>query len=409
MPESISRSTWRSAAWTGAAAAVVGAALGVAVAVVCWLPNAGAVGRPVSAIRAGGLAFLAAQHGGIDLDGTRVAFVPLACTGVVALVLWRAAGVLAEVLDRHRRTSPARAMLAAGVFAAGYAATCCVLALVTPLGTTSVPVLRATLAAFVLGALVGAASLAWAGRRRRRWRRALPEAVRPGLRAAAGALAIYVGAGAVLVAGSLVVHAGEVTQLSRLVGGGASGVPLVVLGVLCVPNAAVAGAAYLAGPGFTVGTGTTVSAFAASHGTLPAFPLLGAVPTGHGAPAPVLALLAATLLAAGWATVRLARAGEAVTWSDVVRRVAVAAAAAGAGMAALAALAGGRVGPNRLAVIGPSPWQAGVTVAGEIAVSSLVVLAGSWLWRWLADRVVVVDPEADVTDTAEENEAALSG
>jgi Family of unknown function (DUF6350) len=387
----------------------VGAALGIAVAVACWLPIAGTAGRPASAIRAGGLAFLAAQHGGIDLDGTRVGLVPLACTAVVALVVWRAAAVLADVLERHRQTSAGRITFGAAVFAAGYAAVCSGLALITPLGTTSVPILRVTLAALVVGAVVGGASLAWAGGQRGWWHRPLPDAARPGLRAASGALVVYVGAGAVLGAGSLVVHAGEVTQLSRMVGGGASGVPLIVLGVLCVPNAAVAGAAYLAGPGFTVGSGTTVSAFAASHGTLPAFPLLGAVPTGRGAPAPVLALLVATLLAAGWITVRLAQAGQAPAWGDMVRRVAVAAATAGAGMAALAALAGGGAGPNRLAVIGPSPWQAGVTVAGEIAVTSLVVLAGSSAWRWLALRVAVVDPEPDDTDAAEDNEAALSG
>ena len=89
--------------------------------------------------------------------------------------------------------------------------------------------------------------------------------------------------GALLVAGSLVMHHGEVETISRQVGGGWGGVPILVLGVLAAPNAIIYSIAYLAGPGFALGTGTSVSLTSTAHGTLPAFPLLGAVPSGHGA------------------------------------------------------------------------------------------------------------------------------
>ena len=102
-------------------------------------------------------------------------------------------------------------------------------------------------------------------------------------------------------------HAGQVSQLSRMVGGGVSGIPLLVLGVLCAPNAVIAAVSFLAGPGFAVGTGTSVTAFSASRGTLPAFPILGAVPSGQLPSVLAVVLLGATLVAAGWVTARLAR------------------------------------------------------------------------------------------------------
>ena len=68
VPEAMSRSLVRAAAWTGGMAALTGAALGVAIAVLCWLPDAGVSGHPWSAVRAGVLGFLAVQHGGIVLD-----------------------------------------------------------------------------------------------------------------------------------------------------------------------------------------------------------------------------------------------------------------------------------------------------------------------------------------------------
>jgi len=388
IPASVRQSPWRTAAWTGAGAAVVGAAVGVAVAVACWLPNAGASGPPMSAIRAGTLAFLAAQHGGVDLDGPRVGFVPLGMTAIVAIVVWRASSVLADVLERLRMTSRRDLAKAGTVQAGGYAATCAALAVIGRLGTTSVPPIPVAVGAFAVCGIVTAASLAWTSICRRWSVRSAPDYLRPGLRAATGAICLYVGAGSLLVAVSLLAHAGQVTQLSRMVGGGMSGIPLLVLGVLCAPNAAVAGASFLAGPGFAVGTGTSVTAFSASRGTLPAFPILGAVPSGQLPSVLAMVLLGAMLLAAGWVTTRLARGPAAVDFGSLISRLAVAAAGAGVAMAALGWLCGGALGPARLHAVGPSPWQLGIAVAGEIAVMSLVLIGASALWGWLSVRAV---------------------
>ena len=419
IPESVRQSPRRTAAWTGAGAAIVGAAVGIAVAVACWLPNAGAAGPPMSAVRAGTLAFLAAQHGGVDLDGTRVVFVPLGMAAVVAVVVWRATSLLADVLERLGITSRRDLAAAGAVQAASYAATCAALAIMAPLGTTSAPPIPVAVGAIVLCGLVTAVSLGWTANRRGWSTLSSPEYVWPGLRAATGALCVYLGAGALLVAGSLVAHAGQVSQLSRMVGGGLSGIPLLLLGGLCAPNAAIGAASYLAGPGFAVGTGTTVTAFSASHGVLPAFPILGAIPSGRGPSIFALVLLGLTLLAAGWVTARLVRGSGAVDAGSLLCRVAVAAAGAGAAMAALGWLSGGAIGPSRLRAVGPSPWQLGVAVAGEIAVTALVLIGGSALWGWLSVRVValasavrqraVAEDDDERDEDEDQDEAALAG
>jgi hypothetical protein len=373
VPEPMSRSLHRVALWTGAAAAGIGAVLGAIVGVACWLPDAGVSGHPLSAVRAGMLGFLAAHHGGVTLSGVPTSLAPTLGAIVVAVLAWRAGATLGEAaarLGERRRHALAGAGL---VQALSYAGACLVLVPLSALGTTSARPVPVAAAAFALFGCVALISLL-----RARLRPTLPAHVLAGVRGAAGALAIYVGSGALLVAGSLVAHAGTVTEMSRQVGGGLSGLPVLVLGVLCVPNAAVAGAAYVAGPGFAVGSGATFTAFSTGHGVLPAFPLLGAVPTGRGASFPVLAWMVVSMLAAGMVAARLAarRAG--------VPGAAVAAAVAGGAMAAFAWFGGGGVGAGRLGTIGASPWQAGVAVAGEVAIVALGYLSARALRRRLA-------------------------
>ena len=393
MPESVSRSLWRSAAWTGVGAAAAGAVLGAGVGVVCWLPGAGVSGHPLSAVRAGLLGFLAAQHAGLTVDGVATNFVPMLATLAVVVIAWRAGAALAEVavrLGERRR----HAVVAAGLVQAGsYALGCALLVPLAALGSTTARAVPVAAAAFALFACVALISL---GRSAFGLWDAVSADVLAGARGAAGAVAVYLGSGGALVAGSLLVHADRVSDLSRQVGGGIAALPIAVLGVLCAPNAAVAAAAYLAGPGFAVGSGTTIDAFSAQHGVLPAFPLLGALPSGDGANVLIASWMLATVLAAGAIAYRLAPG------DDPLHAVAVAAPGAGAGMALLAWLGGGAVGTGRLRTVGASPWQVGLAVAGEVAAVALLFVAAHALWRRLAaDRpldVIDEDPFDDEDD-----------
>jgi hypothetical protein len=65
-----------------------------------------------------------------------------------------------------------------------------------------------------------------------------------------------------------------------------------------------------------------------------------------------------------------------------LRRVAVAGGIAGIAVAGLVASAGGPAGPGRMSAVGASPWQVGLSVAGELMVpAALVVLTWTWLVR----------------------------
>lgn len=386
MPAAASRSLYLSAAWTGAGTALAGAVIAIAVTAICWLPAAGAAGNATSAIKAGLLAFLAAVHGGITVDGVSAAFVPLGMTLAVASLAWRAGRGLAETADLLGERVPARLGWAGVVQAGSFAAACGFAARFATLGTSSVPVAGAVLAGAVLFALSGGVALVRSSTLADTVVARAPSWLGPVVRAAAAAAAVYLAGGAVLVAGSLVLHHHQVEMLSTEVGGGWSGAPVLLLGLLAAPNAVVAGASYLAGPGFAVGTGNGVGVTGAAHGTLPAFPLLGALPSGGGATTPVWLLVAGTPVLAGIAVLGLARRAECT--AERWRVIGFGAAGAGLLGAILAWQGGGAIGTGRLAAFGASPWQFGAALGGE---SGVVAAAGLGVLL-LAGRFRGVDP-----------------
>lgn len=401
LPQRASRSLWAAALWTGAIAAALAAAIGVCGALLCWLPEAGVSGEPLSAIRAGLLSFLAAQHGGMTIDAVPIDFVPLGMTATVALIGWRAGTVLADVAStlRERRV---RFVVAAGALqTAAYVGAVELVVPIATLGSTNAPAVRTGVAAALLFGGSTAIALCRSAPLRDRLAARTPSWVANGMRGALAAVAVLIAAGALLVALSLVAHAERVTALSRLVGGGLSGVPVAVVGALSAPNASIAAVSYLCGPGFAVGAGTTVDAFSASHGTVPAFPLLGALPQGSGGPGVIGASVAA-LLAAGWVAAAFARRCSS---ADAVRSLALSAALAGLLIAVLGWLAGGAVGADRLRTVGPSGWQLGIAVAGEVGGVGLLIV-GAWsLWVWLASRG---DHAGDIADEQTDEPAVLA-
>ncbi|MFI6108213.1 DUF6350 family protein [Streptomyces sp. NPDC051310] len=218
----------------------------------------------------------------------------------------------------------------------------------------------------------------------------VPERLRVGLarfrtgvavRAAAAALVTLVGGGALLVAVSLVWHAGAALDaLLSLSDAWAGRAAVLLLALALLPNAAVWGAAYGLGPGFALGTGAVATPLAvAGDPAVPVFPLLAALPAaGRGSwPhwAAVVVPVAAGVVAARFTVRKAAVRG--------VRETLVTASAAavlcGAGAAALAAAAGGPLGAGRLAEFGPVWWRVGAAALGWTAV---VGVPGALLLRW---------------------------
>lgn len=372
VPEAAGRSLWLAAGWTGVGAVVVCATLAIVAVAVCWLPVSGSSGHSKSAIHAGLLTFLAALHGGITVDGTRAAFLPLGMMIIVGLTAWRAGSGLADAANSLGEDDPVRLALAGAAQAASFMLACLAAVPFAALGTSNAPFVGVGLASILLFAGTGGVafvrSSALAGVVAAR----LPSLTVPILRAALAGVGVYLGLGAMLVAGSLVAHAGRVEAFAREIGGGWGNVPVLLLGVLTAPNAAIAGAAYLAGPGFAVGAGATTSAVTTTHGVLPAFPVLAAMPQGHGASTVVWWLVGLTPLAAGVATARLA--GRAATWGARLRDAGAAAIAAGAAMFLLSWQGGGSIGGGRLQTVGASPWRVGLFVTVEVAVVAVAAL-----------------------------------
>ncbi|RII21061.1 hypothetical protein DSC45_01475 [Streptomyces sp. YIM 130001] len=214
-----------------------------------------------------------------------------------------------------------------------------------------------------------------------------------GVRAGLAAALVLVAGGALLVAVSLVRNAAALQESF----GGLSGVwsgrfAVLLLALALVPNAAVWGAAYALGPGFSLGVGRSVGPLAAAPDTLlPSFPLLTAVPGSQGA-----ALFWATCavpLTAGltlaWFTARAAKgtggpktaeeahgggdSGGEGPWS--VRATALVAGAGallcGLVCALLGEVAGGPLGSAALADFGPVWWQTGIAAFTWTAVTGV--------------------------------------
>jgi hypothetical protein len=383
VPARASRSLWFAAAWTGAGAAATAAVAGIAAVAITWLPASGASGHTTSTLKAGLLTFLAALHGGITVAGAHSSFVPLGLTLLVALVLYRAGAGLGDVAETLEERDPVRLALAAGVQCLAFTTVCVLLALNAGLGTSSAPPVGVGGGALVLSALAGGFGVARASTLgdtlRRRWPEALDDLVRPAL----AAVCTYLGAGALLVAASLLLHHAQVGTLARQVGDGWSGGPVLLLGALAVPNAVVAGASYLAGPGFTVGSGTHVGLSATPHGVLPAFPVLGALPAHAAGPAG-WSLAVATALCAGWVAVRVLPDRE--TWRALARDFALVALTVGVALGLLAWQAGGGVGTGRLATVGASPWRLALATGCAVLVTQWAVMGALAAREWLKLR-----------------------
>jgi hypothetical protein len=381
----VPRSLLRTAVWSAAGAVVVCVTLGVIAVAICWLPVSGQSGRTHSAIAAGLLTYLAGLGGGITVAGMSATWVPFGMTLIVAFVAWRVGAHLAEAADAAEIVDT-RTLVRAGVAQAATFSALSVLAVhFATLGTSHGSYVASGAAAFVLFLASGGVSFLRATPLREIVASRLPMQTNVVVRAAVAALLLYVAAGAFLVAASLVWHHGRVTDISRAVGGGWASVPILVLSLLAVPNALVAGAGYLAGPGVAIGP-AHASAFGSAHGVLPSFPLLGALPDGHGANTPTLVLIALTPLAAGVVVARLIRRSCATVGMQCV--LALAAATCAGLLAALAAfLTGGGIGSRNLASIGvPAGWFA-LLVTGALATASAAALGLAALWSQVRHSV----------------------
>lgn len=375
-----------------AGAQAVGAGL-FAVVVPCllvWL-TAPRVSAPwVDAARIGADAWLAAHGATVVLPTGEVSLVPLGVTLLPLLICWSAGRRVGRALAPPSGAIPVRAAALAG---AALASTYALL-------STLVAVLAATPAAHPLegqaaaGGLVVAALGAGAGLRPAvSALRPVPAAVAAPLRAAGVALSAWVGASALLVAVGLVLGRSRVTALAEALGAGVvGGAGLLLLQLALLPVVVVWAGAWFAGPGFTVGAGTTVTPAATSAGVLPALPVLGALPEPGTHPWWTWLVVAVPVLCGVLAgrSLRRARPNAPIA---LLRDAVATAAVCGAGAAVLSWWAGGAVGAGRMADLGPHPGWVGAALAGEVLAGCLIGVllpaaggSGQGAPRWVPPR-----------------------
>jgi hypothetical protein len=197
-------------------------------------------------------------------------------------------------------------------------------------------------------------------------------------RAAAAVSAIVLAVAALVVALRLVTHYAAIISLYEGAHAGfLGGLSLTIGQIALIPNAVAWTASWFIGPGFALGTGSSVSPLGTTIGPLPAVPFLGALPTGS----PSFGFLGILVpVVAAFVVVTLFRpAVERRLGADdtVASRVAVGVAtgvASGIVLGFVAGVSAGSAGPGRLAEIGPSAFSVGGFAALEVAVPAILAL-----------------------------------
>lgn len=369
-------SVWVRGAVSALWAAALGCAVLVVVVLIAWAADSRSGASAGEAIRTALQLWLAAHRVPLHVEGGTVVLAPLGLTLALGWLVARAAAVLARGQHADQPRDVGLIAIAVGV---PYA----VLAAFVAAAAHSPRVQPDPAVALAGGLVLGLVAAGWGAARgvglvRECWGR-LPDAAARPLAGGLAATGVLLVGGLLLVMASLVTHAAAAWSSVDTLGGGAVAAGAVLaLDVVLVPNAALAAVGYLAGPGFAVGAGTAVTIGSAHSGSLPALPLLAAVPQSS-AGVVVEGLVLVVLVGAG-----LAAAGVVAKFGEPLLRTMLlalgAGAVAGIAIALLVAVAGGAAGPGRMTAVGASPWQTGLAAAAEVAAVACGA-AGAMTWR----------------------------
>lgn len=354
-----------------------------------WVAAAEGTAAWADAVRLGLDLWVLAQHGGIVVPGGHVGLVPLGLSVAPLAACWFTGRKLARVLDPRgeriragaSRATPAFPPLRSLIlFAAGYAVLAGLAAFLGGMPAAQ-PIIGqafvgAGTVALVAGGLGAVAYRFGSGRAGlRALVRLLPPWSRGWVRPVAAVLALHLAASVVLLVALLVAHRDQVLVLHRALQPGLFGGAVLVLAqLLLTPDLTLWAASVIAGPGFAIGAGSSVTASSVTLGPLPALPVLAALPAPGQLPAAAGALPCVPVLAGLVAGAMLLQDREVSWWRQLLDAIGV---AAGSGLAltVLAWLSGGPAGPGRLAVTGPVAWQVGAASAVEVGLGALTAVA----------------------------------
>ncbi|RAY15452.1 hypothetical protein DPM19_10085 [Actinomadura craniellae] len=342
--------------------------------------------------------WLVAHHAGFSLQDGRVGLLPIGLMVLPGALLYRSGGWMIRSIE-PRRPPRAMVMRVAVALAAPYALLAGALALAASTSVVRPSAWQALFACFVLAVCAGAlgAARAVVAARGPRVRsglgallRLLPDRPRSLATGVAASTAVLLASGALLVGAALAMNFAEARTLYDALAPGLVGGPLLLLvEIVFLPNAVIWGMAYAIGPGFAVGSATSVSPTGVILDVVPSFPPLAALPETGPAPALSLFALAAPFVAGAVGGVLTVRALPSPVYEAAPLWGFVSGALTGCVTAVLAALSGGPLGGGRLATMGPSAWQVGLLAALEVGVSAAIA---AWVANWRMLRTSGKEP-----------------
>jgi hypothetical protein len=359
----------------GAGVIAAGASLLVIAVIVIttWAASLRSGAGAADALRAVAYVWLVAHRVSVDVAGGHIALLPIGLLVVPAYVLIRAGKWFAHATD----VADVRGAVTGGLtIAVAYGFVAAVVASGSASHTVHPAAGEALIAGFCVGMAFSTTGIALgAGLVQPLWS-SVPVRARAMATAGGAGIAVLLATGAVLAVGGVLLHMGRVVSLGGSLGPGAVGASTLALAcVAYLPTAAVWGASYAVGPGFSVGAHTSVSPLGVHLGAVPSFPLLGGLPGSGPAPALSFPFVVMPLVAGAVIGVLLIRRYPAHRIEGAALGGLATGALAGGVVGLIAALAGGPVGPGRMATVGPSAWQVGLAAAVELGIAAAAAAA----------------------------------
>jgi hypothetical protein len=351
-----------------------------------YADDGGSHGTTRSVLRIGADAWLLAHGSPLSLRLVAITASPLGVTalcGVLTYRLARRAAAASEVEDL-------RAVgLGTIVLSGCYAAVALLTAVLAGAPVAEPGLGKAFLGGAVVGALFGGAGLLRGAGRAGELRRLIPVPALSVGYAALTTLLLMVALGALLTVIGLVVHWSAATAVVDgleidLTGGLLS----LLLLVAIAPNIVVLASTYLLGSGFAVGTGTLVSPAEVTLGPVPSVPVLAALPDDGWAPGWAVALIAVPFVVALTAGLLTGRAVPTSSYQSAAGRGLGGGFAAAVLLTVAASVAGGSIGPGRMADVGIS---VGETLTAALVPLGLGSLLGAVAATWWTRRSGVPD------------------
>ena len=387
-------SRWLRAGGVGLLTGLTSLLVVLAPVVVAWLVEPLATGDGWQAAGTGAALWLLVSGAHLDTGGVALSVVPLLGTVALLGVAWlgaREAMVDVSTDGEHWWGTLPRPLAAAlGAWWAGYALAVGVAVGLTVAGPFRVtplslvlPVVVLPLLALVLalrpvaaddpGVLGHRLGLAW-----------LPDSVRRAVRPGLLGAGVLLGAGLVVVLAAVALSWDQVSTISTAVAaGGLGAVVLALAQVVALPNLALWAVSFMAGPGFRVVEGGSISWAGSKGGLLPMVPVLAALPQPGGFPwftsLSVLVVVGVGAFVARRALRSVARLSRLRTKLAVALSACVVTALT---LAALDLVAGGSAGQFRLAAVGAPTGRLFLALLLELGIGALVVvLRDAWKLR----------------------------